>query len=111
MQLKEVKPVAALIKSMHSLSNHVRMLAVMSVALLAENQAATWQRRCKTRHRGFQWSDRDEALQVDNKVTDKLVQALERLLDDSVVRVKVPSAITLYAINRHTTKVRLAHIL
>lgn len=106
-QLKEVKPAPALAKSMCSLSNHVKMLAVTSIALLAEDQAA-WQRKQRTSHRGSRYSDQDEALlQKGNRVTEELVQALERLLEeDSVVHVKVPSAITLYAINRHTTRVR-----
>lgn len=102
-QLKDVKPAPELLKDMYSLFNNVRMLAVTSVAVLAEDQATT-RRTHRKPHKRSHWSGQDKTLR-ENKVTEELVHGLEGLLEDSVVRVRVPSAITLSAINRHVSKV------
>ena len=98
MLLKKIKSAPALAKSMHSLSSHVRMLAVVSVSLMAEDQAASYQKRL----RNSVWCGQ---VRPESKVTEDLVQGLERLLEDSMVHVRVPSAITLYAISKPTAKV------
>jgi len=93
---KDIPPCHMLLKDLHSLSNRSKMVAALSVVLMAQ------QRREGQGDKG--------GSQEGGVVSEELVRSLERLLDKSeALHVRVPGAIALHAIHRAGSKVSHAH--
>lgn len=100
---KEIEDDESLVKDMANLSNNTKMLAIAAVAILIENES----RSC------LEPVSRTTSKYVvpssTRRVSEELLEELERLLDDDAVHVRVPSAITLYARGMQSKKVSISH--
>lgn len=111
-RLREVGDDSSLVQQMTSVCDHTRMYAVAAISVLAENQAVL---ALKTHPQTglldlTSPTHRPPALWAERKVSAVLVHELERLLTDSTAHVRVPSALTLYCMDRHTEKVRCYNV-
>lgn len=107
-RLREVGGDSSLVHQLNSVSDHTRMYAVAAVSVLAENQAvlALKPRPLSGLLLESSASPRPPTPWTERQVSAELVRELERLLSDSAVHVRVPSAITLYCLDRQTEKAR-----
>lgn len=84
---------------MCSVHDHSRMMAIAAVSRVAENEALS----------SLQSQDTSETLTLApwkrRKVSSDLVKGLEDMLEDGVVHVRVPSAVTLYSMDKQTEMV------
>lgn len=106
-RLKDVGEDWTLLQEMRSVSDRSRMLAVAVVSTLVENEASM-ARSLESQEKSdtvFGFELAPEAWKR-RKVSSDFVEGLECLLDDSAVHVRVPSAVTLYSMDRHSEKVR-----
>ena len=107
-RLREVGDNSSLVQQMSSVSDHTRMYAVAAIAVLAENQAVM---ALKARSPQPEFTleplspPSASAPWAERKVSNVLVEELKRLLDDSTVHVRVPSALTLYCMSQQTQEV------
>lgn len=108
-RLREVGDDSSLIQQMTAVCDHTRMYAVAAISVLAENQAVLalkphtptgliLEPASPSHHPPAPWAER--------KASAALVRELEKLLDDGTVHVRVPSALTLYCMDKQTKKVR-----
>lgn len=104
-RLNEVGEDSSLVQQMNSVADHTRMHAVVAVSVLAENQALSAYKISSASQLMLAALDPQTPPVSCREVTPVLVQELERLLDDCTLHVRVPSALTLYCLDRHSDKV------
>lgn len=105
MRLKEIGTDQSILQDMECVSDRTRMQAVAAVSLLVENEAALALRPKKesvetvfpSKQRSPAWKER--------RVSGDLIKAVQRLLYDSAVIVRVPSAVTLYCLEQQNDQV------
>ena len=106
LQLKDIADEANILSDMHNLCDTTRMIAVASIALLAEQEAIT-----EDKLKAVPLKDSYSSMRLRSQVrvlpqlTEKMVVELCRLLDDTAEHVRVPSAVVLYCIDRQNQKV------
>ena len=101
--LSEVCSDAALLQDLRSVTAQTKMSAIAVVSTLAENEAM---QALKVVSKSLFAESDHTPTWMSRKVSSEIVQALERLLDDEEVHVRIPSAITLYSMDRQTDKVQ-----
>ena len=110
-RLAEVSDDASLVRDMVNLSDNTRMLAVASVAVLAANEATLLKKRDNL-NSPVRLHQKNVSLKENSRsVSDELVKELCRLLEDPALHVRVPSAITLYCMEKKSDKVRAVSLI
>ncbi len=100
--LSEVCSDTTLLQDLHSINDQIKMYAIATVSVLAENEAVQALRVVSS---SLFAESHDTPVWMERKVSGEMVQALRRLLDDEEVHVRVPSAIALYTMDKQTDKV------
>ena len=111
LQLKDVKDQRGILNDMHSLCDNTKMFAITSVALLAENEAIS---HTKSQSGVILIAANEKSREamtdcpvVVGGVSSSLVEGLCQLLSSQVEHIKVPSALTLYCLNKQNQQVCL----
>ncbi len=102
-RLKEIEDDDALLVDMIKLCENSRMLAVASVAVLAENEAALATHEAMETDSLYQEKSCMEWCQ--RRVSEEMTKGLVRLVNDPAAHIRVPSAVALYCIDKQTAKV------
>lgn len=100
--MPELSSDTVLLQDLRGVSHQSKMAAIAMVSALAENQAVQAQKVVST----SLFSDSDHTpTWMRRTVSSEVVAALEEVLEDEEVHVRVPSAITLYCMGKQTDKV------
>ncbi len=98
LQLKDVASHNSILLDLQNVCDTIRMLAVTSIALLAEQQALSV---LKLSPSSSSSSSEKQLVCVSGEMVEALIQRLE----DATEHVRVPSAITLYCMDKQNEKV------
>ena len=104
-RLKEIGTDQTILQDMECVSDRTRMQAVAAVSVLAENEAAFPLRPKKELVETLFPSKQKVPAWKERRVSDDLIKAVQRLLYDSAVLVRVPSAVTLYCLDQQNDQV------
>lgn len=100
--LPEAADDATLLQDLRSVNHQTKMYAIAVVSLLAENQAV---QAVKVVSNSLFASSHHNPDWMERTVSEDMVRALKGLLADEEIHVRVPSAITLYSMDKQTEKV------
>ena len=106
-QLGDLKGEDSILDGLHNLCDNTKMFAIASVAKLARHHAIAKARSSKS---SLQLSLAQSRNNVSVncpliEVSDEMLDAVERLLEDSTEHVRVPAAVVLHCTDRHCEKV------
>ena len=110
-QLGDLRGENSILDGLHNLCDNTKMFAIASVAQLARRYAIAKAKSSKSRSSLLLSlsQSRSNASSVNCpliEVSDEMLDAVERLLDDGTEHVRVPAAIVLYCMDRPSEKVQ-----
>ena len=111
-QLGDLRGEDSILDGLHNLCDNTKMFAIASVAQLARRYAIAKAKSSKSRSSLLLSlsQSRSNASSVNCpliEVSDEMLDAVERLLDDGTEHVRVPAAIVLYCMDRQSEKVQI----
>ena len=107
-QPSDIKGEESILEDLHNLCDNTKMFAVAAVAYLARRNAALKAKPSKSSLQLTLSQSRSGGSVANGpliEVTDEMIIALRKLLDDSTEHVRVPSAIVLHCIDKQCEKV------
>ena len=106
--LGDIKGEESLLDDLHNLCDNTKMVAIAAVAHLAKLSATVKSKSSKSSLELSTSKSRSNATLncPPVEVTEDMVCAVRRLLEDSTEHVRVPSAVLLYCLDRQCEKVR-----
>ena len=108
-QLGDLRGEDSILDGLHNLCDNTKMFAIASVAQLARHHAIAKAKSSKSSLL-LSLSQSKSTASVSCpliEVTDEMLDAVERLLEDSTEHVRVPAALVLYCMDRQCEKVQI----
>ena len=109
-QLGDVRGEDSILDNLHNLCDNTKMFAIASVAQLARRHTIAKAKSSKSSLLLSLSQSRSTASVSCPliEVTDEMLDAMERLLEDSTEHVRVPAAVVLYCMDRQYEKVQIS---
>ena len=105
-QPSDVKGAELILDDLYNLCDNTKMFAIALVAYLARNSAAIKSKSSKSSLQLNLSQSRSHGIVPPVEVTDDIVDAVRKLLEDNTEHVRVPSAVLLYCIDKQYEKVK-----